>query len=81
MRLDALALYGLRADKAIMAGGPSGDPFWIELIEQICCIKVTAASGAFTGAAGAAVIAGIASGVYRDEMNAAQKAAAAEGDD
>ncbi|MBQ7248206.1 MAG: hypothetical protein IJS22_08985 [Lachnospiraceae bacterium] len=80
-RLDALALYGLRADKAVMAGGPSGDPFWIELIEQICGVKVTAASGAFTGAAGAAVIAGIASGVYRDEMDAAQKAAAAEGDD
>ena len=58
-RLDKLAEYDIRAKKAVMVGGPSEDPFWATLIEQMCGINVTVQHGAFAGAVGAASIAGM----------------------
>lgn len=66
-RLEALAAKGVIAKTAVMVGGPSEDPFWITLIEEMCGISVKVMHGSFAGAVGAAVIAGVGVGVYQDE--------------
>lgn len=66
-RLDGLKEYGISADSAVMVGGPSEDPYWIALIEELCGITVRVEHGAFAGAVGAAVIAGVGTGVYERE--------------
>lgn len=71
-RLDMLSDKGISAKSAVMVGGPSEDPYWIELIQEICGINVRVVHGAFAGAVGAAVIAGVGVGEYESE-EAAQK--------
>lgn len=63
-RLDGLAEKGISASEAIMVGGPSEDPYWITLIEEMCGITVDVQHGSFAGAVGAAVIAGVGVGEY-----------------
>ena len=65
-RLDGLKEHGICAKSAVMVGGPSEDPYWISLIEEICGIAVRVEHGAFAGAVGAAVIAGVGTGVYEN---------------
>lgn len=72
-RLDGLAEKGISANKAIMVGGPSEDPYWITLIEEMCGIAVDVQHGSFAGAVGAAMIAGIGVGTYEDEEDAILK--------
>ena len=69
-RLDRLAAQGITAESAVMVGGPSEDPMWRKLIEQICGMPVRVIHAAFAGAVGAAVLAGIGAGVYKDEADA-----------
>lgn len=66
-RLDDLAEKGVFAQSAIMVGGPSEDPYWISLIEEICDMHVRVVHGSFAGAVGAAIIAGIGVGEYENE--------------
>lgn len=72
-RLDGLAEKGISASEAIMVGGPSEDPYWITLIEEMCGITVDVQHGSYAGAVGAAVIAGIGVGTYKDEEDAILK--------
>ncbi|MBR4767801.1 MAG: hypothetical protein IK088_02375, partial [Lachnospiraceae bacterium] len=44
---------GIFAEEAVLVGGPSEDPFWLELIETITGIRVKPANGSYTGAVGA----------------------------
>ena len=69
-KLEQLKAQGIMADRAVMVGGPSEDPMWISLIEEICGIPVRVIHGAYAGAVGAAVLAGIGAGIYRDEFDA-----------
>lgn len=69
-KLDVLAEKGILAKSAVMVGGPSEDPMWISLIEEICGIPVRVVHGAFAGAVGAAVIAGVGVGEYASEEDA-----------
>lgn len=66
-KLELLAEKGISAKTAVMVGGPSEDPYWIELIENMCNISVKVIHGAYAGAVGAAVIAGIGIGEYENE--------------
>lgn len=68
-RLDDLAEKGISAKSAVMVGGPSEDPYWIALIEEICNISVKVVHGSFAGAVGAAVIAGVGLGIYENERS------------
>lgn len=68
-RMDQLKQFGITATSAVMVGGPSEDPMWIHLIEVICGISVNVIHGANAGAVGAAVIAGIGVGIYKDEKS------------
>lgn len=72
-RLDGLAEQGISANEAIMVGGPSEDPYWITLIEEMCGITVDVQHGSFAGAVGAAVIAGVGVGEYETEEAARQR--------
>jgi len=65
--LDYLKEYDICANEAVMVGGPSEDPYWIQLIQDICGISVRVEHEAFAGAVGAAAIAGIGAGLYENE--------------
>lgn len=69
-RLDDLANKGIAAKTAIMVGGPSEDPYWITLIEEMCNLTVRVQHGSFAGAVGAGILAGIGTGIYKDEQDA-----------
>ena len=71
--IDALAAQGITATSAIMVGGPSEDPLWASLIKEICGISVEITRGAYAGAVGAAMIAGIGVGIYTNENDAITK--------
>lgn len=68
--LEVLKKKGISADRAIMVGGPSENPMWIKIIEEICGISVRVLHGEVAGAVGAAVLAGIGTGLYNDEYHA-----------
>lgn len=63
-RLDNLKGQGISAKSAVMVGGPSEDPMWIRLIEEMCGISVKVIHGQYAGAVGAATLAGIGAGLY-----------------
>lgn len=69
-KLDILKEKGFTADSAIMVGGPSEDPMWRTLIEEICHISVQVKHASYAGAVGAAVLAGIGVGIYENEEEA-----------
>lgn len=69
-RLELLREKGFIADSAVMVGGPSEDPMWRQLIEEMCGISVKVVHAAFAGAVGAAVLAGIGVGIYENEEKA-----------
>ena len=69
-RLDMLKEKGISASEGIMVGGPSEDPYWIELIEDMCNIKLKVIHGQYAGAVGAATMAGIGCGLYESEEKA-----------
>lgn len=69
-RLDILKEKGISASSAVMVGGPSENPVWIEIIEQICKISVKVIHGSVAGAVGAGVLAGMGIGIYKDEFDA-----------
>lgn len=71
-RMDQLAKVGISATSAVMVGGPSEDPMWIRLIQEICGISVKVIHGANAGAVGAARLAGIGVGIYKNEKAAAK---------
>ena len=69
-RLELLREKGFTADSAVMVGGPSEDPMWRQLIEEMCGISVKVIHASFAGAVGAAVLAGIGTGIYENEEKA-----------
>ena len=77
-RLETLAEHGVVAERAVMVGGPSEDPYWRALIEEMCGISVRVVHASFAGAVGAAVIAGVGAQEYKDEVAAHQRFQEAE---
>lgn len=69
-QLDRAEAVGIHAHSAVMVGGPSENPLWTEIIEDICGLSVRISRGAHAGAVGAAVLAGIGAGIYRNEADA-----------
>ena len=64
-----LASSGTRFKEAVMVGGPSRSPVWQQIVEEITHLKLSAGSP-HSGAKGAAMLAGIGAGIYRDEKDA-----------
>ena len=69
-QLDCVKELGIELKSAIMVGGPSSDSMWHELIKEICGIEVYVRHDAAAGAVGAAVLAGIGTGFFKDEKTA-----------
>jgi xylulokinase len=60
---------GFRYDRAVMVGGPATSPIWPRIVAEITGMTVTV-GGRSAGAQGAAILAGIGAGLYRDECDA-----------
>ena len=69
-KIKRLAQQGICAREAVMVGGPSECPLWLEVISEMTGLAVRAAQGAYTGAVGAAITAAVAIGLYEDEVTA-----------
>ena len=68
-KLKNLASDGIEFKTAIMVGGPSKSPIWPSIIAETTNLKLSVACQ-FTGAKGAAMLAGIGVGIYKDEKDA-----------
>ena len=69
-KLDVFRSMGIQPKTAVMVGGPSENPLYLKLIEEICGLKVHVIHGANAGAVGAAMLAGIGAGIYKNEAEA-----------
>lgn len=68
-KIAELKTHGFRYDRAVMVGGPAGSPVWPAIVAATTGIDVTV-GGRSAGAQGAAILAGIGTGFYRDEQDA-----------
>lgn len=68
-KLQALGDHGLSFARAVMVGGPSASGLWTRLLAEASGLEITV-GGRSAGARGAALLAGIGAGVYRDEQEA-----------
>ncbi len=69
-KLDIFKRMGIETKTAVMVGGPSASVLYHRLIGEICGIEVRVLHGASAGAVGAAMLAGIGTGLYNDEAEA-----------
>ena len=68
-KMIELKAFGFRYDRAVMVGGPSRSAVWRDIVAGITGMEVTV-GGRSAGARGAALLAGIGIGLYRDERAA-----------
>jgi xylulokinase len=68
-KIQDLRTRGFRYDGAVMVGGPARSPVWPGIVADITGLAVTI-GGRSAGAQGAAILAGIGQGAYRDEYDA-----------
>lgn len=68
-KLNHLKEHGINFKKAVMTGGPSHSPVWPQIIAETTGLKLIIGSR-HAGAKGAALLAGIGAGIYRDEYDA-----------
>lgn len=80
-RLDRLRARGFRCRQAVLVGGPCRSRVWPRVIAEKTGLALSVGS-VYTGARGAAVLAGIGAGLFRDEAAAlaAFRAAGTAGD-
>ena len=70
---DCLEEIGAKGD-IFLAGGGSKSPVWSQMIADVCGCEVRIPSGNEQGAKGAALMAGVSQGLYRDYDEAVEKA-------
>ena len=68
--LEALEKCGLRAGKITMIGGISNSSVCVKIVSEVLDRPVKVANGQAAGAIGAAMLAGIGAGVYKNEKDA-----------
>jgi len=69
-KLNVIKDMGIDTKSAVMVGGPSQSKLYQRLIEELCGISVRVIHGANAGAVGAAMLAGIGTGLYSGEADA-----------
>ena len=74
-KIVELKEHGFHYDRAVMVGGPSNSPVWPGIVQEITGIDLTVGTRS-AGAAGAAILAGIGLGHYRDERDALSRRSA-----
>ena len=65
-KIRNLTDLGFHYEKAVLVGGPSNSPIWPDIITETTGLDLTVGSRT-AGARGAAILAGIGAGLYRDE--------------
>lgn len=69
-KVTALSKAGLKADRLTMVGGPTESKVWTEILADELGLEILLPeSGAFAGALGAALLAGIGTGLFADEAS------------
>ena len=68
-KIKLLESRGIKFSSAVMVGGPSKSPVWPGIVEKITGIKLSVGSQ-HAGAKGAAILAGIGAGIYKNEYDA-----------
>ncbi|MCE9613933.1 MAG: hypothetical protein K8T26_06620 [Lentisphaerae bacterium] len=71
-RLLALKDRGWAYDRAVMVGGPAASPVWPRIVSEITGLGLSV-GGRSAGARGAALLAGIGTGMFRDEQDAVKR--------
>ena len=70
-RIWELAAAGIPVERITMVGGPTNSPIWPRILaDQLGCEIALPEYGEVAGAVGAAILAGIGAGVFRDEREA-----------
>jgi sugar (pentulose or hexulose) kinase len=68
--IEQLAEAGIRADRIAMVGGPAESPVWPRIVAEITGLELKLINGQTAGAVGAAILAAIGAGLFRDEREA-----------
>ena len=71
-KMDFFSRNGLLTNRIVMAGGPTRSNLWMDILCDILGVGIST-GGSHAGALGAAVMAGIGTGIYKDETDARQK--------
>ncbi len=64
--VEVLAAAGLSFEAAVMSGGGARSPHWPQMMADCLGLPITVSEGEETGALGAAIAAGVGSGVFAD---------------
>ncbi|MDI6775344.1 MAG: FGGY family carbohydrate kinase [Verrucomicrobiota bacterium] len=69
-KMDSLRLAGLRYDRIVMVGGPAESPVWTQILADTIGVEIVLTeAGAYAGALGAAILAGIGTRIFADETD------------
>ncbi|HUV06707.1 MAG TPA: FGGY-family carbohydrate kinase, partial [Spirochaetia bacterium] len=69
-KIVQLAEAGLRANRITMVGGPTNSPVWPRMVAEITGLDMRLLNGQTAGALGAAVLAAIGAGLFKNEREA-----------
>ncbi|GAK59384.1 xylulokinase [Candidatus Vecturithrix granuli] len=69
-KIKELTEAGIPARRIAMVGGPAESPIWPRIVAEITGLELRLINGQNAGAVGAAILAGIGAGVFRDEIDA-----------
>ena len=69
-KIQELAEAGMPAKRIAMVGGPAESPIWPRIVAEITGLGLRLINGQNAGAVGAAILAGIGAGIFRDECEA-----------
>ena len=72
LKINALSDNGIDIKSITMVGGPSESNTWPQIVSDVLGVDINSSHGAYSGAVGAAAIAGIGSGAYKDIYSAKQ---------
>lgn len=72
-QVEKLAAAGLSFTSVTMVGGPSETAPWPQIVADVLGREVVTVNGSCAGAVGAAIVAGIGAGLYRNEEEAHRK--------
>jgi sugar (pentulose or hexulose) kinase len=66
-KMESLAAVGIKAERMSMVGGPAQSPIWPQILADVTGLELKLMNGQSSGAMGAALIAGVGAGVFKDE--------------
>lgn len=72
VKILALKQRGFAYARAVMVGGPAASPVWPGIVSEVTGLTISV-GGRSAGARGAALIAGMGAGIFRDEQDAVSR--------